>query len=771
MKRTLLFITLTFAVGLYIISLNINENLLLIAFFVLAFVLALMFIRKKQYAVKCLAFVLALLAGMLSFAIRINLYEKDVAFLYGQNLSVLGRVYEVKYNNDNTAQLKIKTQEIKNESINITKPLKVNLLLDDYKDKYKYGDIVSFNTKFTKPESAKNFGEFDLRIYLMTKGIKLSGYTKSAVIIDNKTSPFNPQDMAYKIKSFISENIDKQYFTPERGLVKGILIGDTSGLDDETNEAFRNSGLSHVVAVSGMHLTIIVMIAMGIFGLFRVKMRYTVLFIYLGIIWLFVLIVGAGVSVLRAAFMTSLFFISKLLRKQDDSLTSLALSVLIILIISPSAFFDIGFRLSVGATLTILIYTKPIEEKLGIFPKRIRQIIAVSCSSQIGIIPILMLHFGTVPVLSVFTNLLIAPLAPLIMGIGTLGVILSPIPYLSSILVFLTSVTAKAFIYIAKVYSSLPFATITLFNINILNTLIYALFSIALYNFLVKEKARGLVLTNLATSVLVIAVICNVFYDTANVTFLNVGNGDCALIKAGSNEILIDSGGDTRRDVANNTVIPYLKRQGIKKIDVALLTHYHYDHGGAFVTLIKEGYIKKIILPNGVYISELKEEIEEAAKQNNTEVLYINDTDTVKINEYTRIEAINAQTGNDENSGMVYSFAYGKKKVLFTGDVTENGENKIVKENRDLSCDILKVSHHGSKASTSDKFLNVATPKVAVITCGKNSFGHPSDEVLKKLLDKSIYTYRTDLNGTIIFTLSKNKIIGLTIQRSNLNEL
>ena len=235
-------------------------------------------------------------------------------------------------------------------------------------------------------------------------------------------------------------------------------------------------------------------------------------------------------------------------------------------------------------------------------------------------------------------------------------------------------------------------------------------------------------------------------------TFLSVGNGDCTLFSHQNTHVLIDSGGSLQSDVGEKTLLPYLRREGIRKIDVAFLTHYHTDHGEAFLPLLESGMIKRLILPKTANAT-LKFKLMKAAKRTDTTVLFAKDKDLFQIGA-AEIAAFDSSVGDAENDGIVYRLSVHGVRVLLTGDITKKGERKLYYNGADMDSDILKVPHHGSNTSGTAEFTAAVSPAVAVISCGKNSFGHPHADTLA--LYKDISLYRTDLHGSVEVNIYKN---------------
>ena len=335
---------------------------------------------------------------------------------------------------------------------------------------------------------------------------------------------------------------------------------------------------------------------------------------------------------------------------------------------------------------------------------------------------------------------------------------------------------------IAKLFSSLPYAFIYVAQPSILVIILYyltVLFIIKMFNEKIlwqkiRKKAVLIVL-----SITLIIIIIQVFYPTDNlkVNYINVGQGDCILIEAPNKiNILIDGGGTPQSDfdVGSKIVIPYLRRKGINEIDLLIVTHPHLDHLEGLLPVLKEFRVD-MVLDSGVMCdsSEYKEFISLILKKgipyhkakagdnfifnNNLEIFLLNplyDSDFYEESDFN-------------NASIVVKLFYKNADFLFTGDIEEATEKKLLVWQNILQSDILKVGHHGSETSTSIEFLDKVDPGIAVITVGKNHFGHPSQKIIERLEDRDIRIYRTDEDGTIIIRTNGQEYWIRTLNGSN----
>lgn len=751
MKRVLLWLTIAFTAGIFLFSYISRITLICISAALMIGGAVCLFMNKKDMARLLILCGISFCVSFFYFGFRFEQFYQGVEIYDRQYADIFGQVENfVRYDDSAVitihGDISLKDATARNKKVQIT-------LKNPGETKIKYGDYIRLWAKMYKPAEGKNLGDMDYRMYHMSKDQYLTGYADEMKITGSFINLKSPMDFANYIRDKVTENIEKVMPGDEGAFAVAMLTGDRRGMSDELDTAFRRSGTSHIVAVSGMHLVIILTIAMYVFGILKVKMRKPVIFIYIGLIWMFVLVAGMVPSALRAALMTTLFFVSKLLNRDNDSLTTLSASVLILLLVNPSILYDVGFLLSVGATASIIIYSEPIAGKLKFLPKTIRSIAAVTLAAQIGTLPISAYFFGTIATLGIFANIIICPFLTVITVVCIMTAIGIPFAH------YAATYSIKYIIFVAKLISSVKFSVVPVKSPDIFAFAAYLLLCVALYYALNKKDF----LYPLNGALIIILFISIASRGYAYVSFLNVGNGDCAFLELSGHTAMIDSGGSEYTDIAENVIIPYLNRNGTSKIDTAFITHYHNDHSGAYQKLIEEERIKTIVLPEGIDVDGTMSVIVQSAKKHGVNVVFIKDKSKISFADDIYIETMLIKIDNDENNSMVYKLTYGNEKVLFTGDIGVPAEELLLKGY--IDCDILKVPHHGSDTSGSEGFIRAVNPEAAVVQVGRNYYGHPSREVIERYERLGIPVYRNDLNGTVIFKISRDKIKSVKLQK------
>lgn len=713
-------------------------------------------LRKYGYCKLLLMAVLGMAVGFLCFSWQYHRYSQKLEVLDGQTVTLQGRVEDIR----STERLRLLVRgSIEGENFQY-KNISVYVYPEDG-FKVKYGDTISLSSTASAPDLPRNFGETNYRYYCMGKGIYAFFYPKEGEIeiLGNSVSLFRPKDVAYTLRAKAHSALSGRTSTTAEGFLRALLTGDKSLLYIETSENLQRAGLSHVVAVSGLHLQIIIGAVMALFGILKIRRRLFSVILYLLLIWFFVLFTGASASVLRAALMLSVFFFADFFRRENDSLTALAFAAFALCAVNPGMLFDIGFQLSCSSTLGILLFAGKFAGYLSFLPRFFRSSLAVSLAAFAGFAPLGAFHFGSISLIGILANLLVCPLLSCIMIGGLLAVIAAPVPYVSDILFFLLDVGIRYVLWVSALCAAAPWAVAHLPKPGMSALFGWLGVMVTLYALTEKKVRRAGWIFALALVLFAIELGGNhLEKQGTSVTFLSVGNGDCALVREKGRTLLFDSGGSNYTDVGEKTVIPYLGREGIAQIDAAFLTHYHTDHGAGFLSLLENGYIGTLFLP-AHEDRELKPELATMAMKAGVRVRYLGDGDTVTLDELNVTAFSTGAAG--ENNGLVYRLDIADTRILFTGDIDKNGERRLVYRGADIDSDILKVPHHGADTSGLPEFTDAVSPETAVISCGENFYGHPAQSVLELYEKRGIPVHRTDTEGTVrirFFANGKRKI-------------
>lgn len=778
--------------ALYIIGIIygkfISFNLILLfSIIILLSLISIISFVKQWNITTALLFLIIFLIGILNYNLNSNpIGANHISnFIEDKKLTIICTVLEKEnYPNQEKISLKVKVSQIERGDFSISTQglILVNTYLDDCS--YEYGDVLRIKGKLEKPIGQKNFGEFDYELYLARK--KIFNYINIWQEKDIRKIGENDSNFlvsfSLSAKDKIKEITKKTLPPPYNYLLIGMLLGEKSFIPPYLKEIFTEAGIMHILAVSGLHVGIIAMALLALLSMLKLPKKLK-LFTLILILIMYASITGFRPSVLRATIMFILLIGGKLINRSRNLNISLFFAAFLILLANPLILYDAGFLLSFIVTFFI-INLSPILQ--GLFSKIvvwIKNPLSVSTAAWVGIFPLSAYFFSKVSIISIISNIFIIPLTGIAVILGFITFFIGTASIsLAGIIANINYLVLNLITLIAKSFSSLPFAFIYVAQPSIMVIILYYLtvffiIEISYKKILshkIKKKAALIVL-----SVALLLIIIQVFYPTDNlkVNFINVGEGDCILIEAPNKiNILIDGGGTPQSnfDVGSKVVIPYLRRKGINEIDLLILTHPHLDHLEGLLTVLKELKVN-MVLDSGLTCdsSEYKEFISLILKKG---IPYhkAKAGDNFIFNNSLEIFLLNPLYDSDfydesdfNNASIVVKLFYKNADFLFTGDIEETTEKKLLVWQNILQSDILKVGHHGSSTSTNLEFLDKVDPSIVVITVGKNHFGHPSQKIIERLEDKNIQIYRTDEDGTIIIRTNGQEYWIRTLRGNN----
>lgn len=636
-----------------------------------------------------------------------------------------------------------------------------------------YGRNIKVSGVLNLPMGVRNPGGFDYRQYLAKSGIcasifagygdiKLFGYGGTSII--TKTGLY----IRNRIISVINRSLPPQ----QAGLLCGMLIGYTSGLGEEVQQAFSDAGLSHLTAVSGMNVAFIVAPLLFLFKKLHLRQK-TANIIIIFILILFVSITGFTPSVVRAVIMAIVVLIGQIAMREPDIYASIALAAIILFVISPYNMFDVGFLLSFGATLSLVMFYKPILKFIDFkhIPGFIKNVAAATIAAQIGTIPITAFFFNKVSLISLLSNILAVPLVEVITILGFIMAIVGQVLlFLSQLGGYINCIFLSFILFVTKLSASFPGAIVRLATPHVM--IIAAYYTAFIYMLWLKPKyklrLKPRVQISIAAILVVILVIRLIPGNEMKVVFIDVGEGDSTFIRTYSGKtILIDGGGynsklSKGKNIGDTVISPFLFNQGLTSVDLVIASHAHDDHIQGLFPVLKIFRPDNLIIPDTSDIKEFKALITEA-KKDGVKVNSCKKGDIIKVDKYTYFEVLypwrdSAENTSLNNTSIVLKLHYKNMSILFPGDIEKAAENALLDSKADLSASVLKVAHHGSISSTSIEFLEKIRPLMAVVSVGKNNFGHPSMEVLGRLEKSGASLFRTDECGAVVLITDGNKI-------------
>ncbi len=785
MKRPLFFCVLALLTGIYT-AFFMPDAIAVLPLGFLALVLFVLACFRKCTLAYCLM-VLCFLSGAVYLLMADSVENRPLYPFSDEYITVTAEVIqEPEIEKDGSAATVVRVTELSFLKEEVTLCEKVRLSFPAGGPLPVFGERFQAVCRLYLPNDAMNSRGFDYQLHLKSKGIFFSGYVEPDTVEITGTFPLSFSERLYRLNRRCGKSIDRLFPRDAAAVLKAMALGDKSGISDELQEALSVSGLSHVTAVSGMHVTTLLTGAYFLLALLE-RNKYKFFVPLCGVVLIFMLFTGASPSVVRAAIMCVMALCGFLLFRKADPLTSLGFSAGVIVAIRPFAALDIGFMLSFAATLGILLLATPLERLLsglfcldksrGLIPRLLSaciSLICVSFSAQLFVLPLAASIFGTTSLWSLLTNLLVAPLLPvmLIGGllIGFLGLIhsLVALPVAGFVYPF-----AKLFLKIVCDFGSREAGLLTVGAFSVFGLYLYGLWIFA-FERGVRKRYLQAVAAAISFLLLLLCVLgTNYSLERAELTFINVGQGDCAWLTLPRNiNILIDGGGVAKYqddyEIGRKIVLPYLQKEGVHRLDYMIASHPHEDHINGLISVLEEMPVETLLVPIGFERNPRGQVLLDRATQQGTEIVMLQSGDekslgndctlTVLMPEELWLESVE----NENDLSLVCKLTYGDTAVLLPGDLEQEGEAALVSAWPSAGkVDILKVSHHGSATSTTEAFVDWAQPSYAYIPCGENQFGPPANNVLEQLLRCGAVIYRADEDKDVTFTLTKEGIYSI----------
>ncbi len=660
------------------------------------------------------------------------------------------------------------------------------------------GDRVKFVAKFSLPREFKDPGAFSYRNYLITHGIAAVASASGAVKVSGESISHSPLRWIAKARRVVDESIAASVPLPARAIVDSMTTGYRSRMTPELNDEFQLAGLSHILSISGLHvayvaLAIYLMMRFTIgrcaWLLVRIPLQRLAALVTIPAVWLFVIFAGSGTAAVRSALMITVYLAGVAAGLRQDSLTTIAASVIAILVCMPLTILDVSFQLSASAVAGIAVIAGPLSRLLKldmrggcIAVRALRWIgacVVVSFAASVATAPLVAYHFKIFTGVGLFTNVIAIPLAgfvlqPLLL-LGTLAALIAP--WAAHWVWAAAGYAAEALMAIAHVSSQIGGPLSGGWAPSAVEAVLaYAVIAAALlWRRLPVRHACALSLAALLCLDVTSLRVAPFFDRSLSVTYFDVGQGDAALVRfPGGSTMLIDGGGvrGSEFDVGRNVLAPTLWRMGVRRIDWMLLSHPHHDHY-AGLAYVAERFAPKVLWTNGLAAppdekGEWDAFAERLAAARVPMVPVEGDGMEFKINGATvRIFSREKDAEDLNDTSLVTLVSYGSEKYLFTGDLSSRGESELMANYGDLAAGVLKVGHHGSRDASSSGFLAVVKPRIAVISAGEgNRYGLPNRYALERLADSGARIYRTDHDGAVtVKTDGKNLEVSTYVQR------
>jgi len=771
-----LFIALSFTSGIFLSSfLSIPLPMLLILLFI-SLLLAWAHLISLRKAKSALVFLLTstFLLGASLYTHSNNTYKKNplCSFKEESYVDIKGILYKSPSFSVDRDFLYVKTKEISygNKTEKIKGNVQISLPKSQYSEilhKLLVHDQVEISAKLSDSPGFRNFGYSRSNTYLKFRKIHKTGFSKSPLLV-NKTasgSEFSLIRIFSRLRQKLQKKIDGSFpgenqgeVSPSGAVLEALLLGERGRMSESITRSLQDSGLYHLFAISGAHIAIISFLIFSFLKVLKMPER-TSYIILLFILVFYAMLVEGRPSIIRAAVMTMTFLIGKLIWKDTNLLNTLSLSAFVLLLFNPFHLFSLGFQMTFAATLSIILFFPLIVRYMPKLPLNISDILVLSFTAQLGILPITAYAFNRIAFAPLILNLIALPLISLIMATGYLFV---PIAFISSVIarfpVRLLDLLITVLINISDFASNIDFLSYRIPTPHILTVSGYYLFLLA---FLAPKKIkRQKILVSALFFFFFITLITHPFPSRSKhlrMTVMDVGNGDSILIEfPGNKKMLIDGGGSAfgGYDIGERVVSPVLWNKGIKKIDYLVLTHSHPDHLYGLFSVVENFRIKEFwesISPpedkayrafkNSLSPKTIKKELFRGTSlqigKANVKILYPEKPENPPVLVHN-------------NQSLVMMIRFRGASFLLTGDAEYQAEQDILSCYHDIKCQVLKCPHHGSGSSSTESFIKAVSPEIVVISVGRdNLYGLPDRDVIRRYEKIGSEIYRTDLHGAV----------------------
>lgn len=792
MKRPIFVLLLVFVLGEVIAVLKLN-----IAVFipVILIMVIIKIITKKHAGV----FVVIFLFISLGFLNTNNkMLQRDVAWklgnIEGEGQGSVDKILKTQYGYN---------VYLKNALINNRECGNIIAYFQSEPD-LKIGNKIYLKGKIQQFEVARNKGNFDSKKYYLSIGITTKIAVKEYYVSDDNYDFL--RDKLCTLREYVvgmfsklcdTNGKDKWLYGNKAGIFSAILMGDKTELDQEIKDLYSLSGIAHILAISGLHISLI---GMFLYSLLRKRFSFaTSSALTIAVVTLFAITSGMGIATIRAFVMFILKLIGEILGRKYDYITAISLSALILLADNPFIIINSGFQMSFCAMITITIIWPKVVYLINIKSKIANSIVLSLC---IGIFmnPVIAYNYFQLPTYSFMLNIIVVPLLGIVVisaiagsGMGFLSILMGKTALTPGCLIL------EVYTFLCENVLKIPGAVVVVGKPTIKIIVLYYMvivfflfcFTLVRKNYekdcnikeMIDENGKKVISSQIILkkqrkfdfkirlAVVGISILSEFFiYYTPSkgldIQFMDVGQGDGIFIKADDGTtITIDGGSSDVKNVAKYRMIPCIKASGTGVIDYAVITHADKDHISGIEEILNMNTengltIRNLVMPHVSYEDEAYDELLTAAKTKGIQVLYIKEGDTMKLGK-VEIKCIHPDgkyiSDNRNDYSTVLSLKYENFSALFTGDIPAEIEKSIINK-IDNNYTILKVAHHGSKYSSDMEFLKKVMPAYSVISVGgDNSYGHPGTETINKLKSLNSKILRTDLSGEIeIFSKENN---------------
>ena len=709
--------------------------------------------RRKNLTAWIICPIIFFTLGGLRFLAVNNLPADDIGNFAGQQIFITGTVrdeLQIKTLPNGSTQVRV-VVDVNTAKINNTdKKVSGGMILtcypkaDEKIPTARIGDKISASGNLKLLHNYNNPGQIDTVTRMKSDGItaRMSANKQGFLVEEVEGNLWTKfLRIIAAIRQHYRESMAAVMSREDAAALFAMLFGGYAGLDPELIEEFQTTGIVHILSVSGSHMSMLAAATAALCSGLKISRRVAFILGFF-IIGTYALLSALLPQVVRSATMGILIFLARTLNAEAEGARLLTITATGMLIYQPLLLFDVSFQLSFTATAGLMYLSEELRYRLERLPKFFSEAASIALSAQLASLPIIIWYFNQISLSSVLANVFVMPILEIVIVGGLLGgIIAAIIPIGGKIFFTVMALTFGTGAELNRVFARLPMSSVQVPTLGLLAGFFY-------YAALILR--RPIILLPI-----IILLAINIFRPNGEleVNFVDVGQGDCAVVITPHGKCMIfDAGGVRERmfDIGGRVVLPYLKHKNIRAVDKIFLTHVHEDHSGGVGTIIKKFPVNEIITA-----AESRSEYATVfgmAEEHLPNMRNGHSGETFNV-DGVQVEILFApEIGSGNEISNVYRIRYGDVTFLITGDLVKEIESQILQAGIDVSSTVLKVGHHGSATSSSEEFLQAVKPKCSVICVGYgNSFGHPRQEVLERLKNLPTKIYRTDRDGLIKF--------------------
>ncbi len=636
------------------------------------------------------------------------------------------------------------------------------------------GDRLTLRGRLEPFDEPRNPGEPSRRALALAEG--LAGRLGAATLIARASpDPRDPRGWAARARAQLSRRLRALVAEPEATVIAGALWGERGTLPRDLHDDFQATGTVHVLVTAGLHLGVIaglVLVVLRWCELVRAPTAVAAIACVAAYAWLS----GGHLPSQRAAVMVGLALAARACGARIVSWNALALAAIVVAAIWPASVTSVSFALSFSCVTAIVIFARPLEHALARWPlpAKVREALALTISTQIGVWPLSAATFGLVAPYAVLANAVVVPATGVAMIAGLATLALADIPFAATIPAAIATLDVDAILRVVRFVAALPGARVIVAPPPPIAIVAYDACAIAAA-MLLARRPRWAIALLIAASIAVLATTLRPPDGRLTITHLDVGQADAAVVRTPNGHvILIDAGGTLERGASRDATSPaeeagerivlaYLRHAGIRRIDLMILTHPHGDHVGAAAPIINAMPVGMIFDSGQSYSGRAYRDAMMAARSHGVPVALArrgmrwSTGDGVTLDVLAPQLPFLADTGDDVNeNSIVVMLHYGRFRELFMGDAGEASEARLLATDV-LHADVVKVGHHGSRYASTPAFVAAVHPRVAVISVGRhNTFGHPAESTLETWRSNGVRLLRTDECGAVSLTVGSS---------------